>query len=52
MDKKVIELAEEMGLDTGKLKLMYIDNGGLEPGFRYTVDPEKKTLIKKQKTLR
>jgi len=48
LEAQTLKLAKDLGLDTGKLQVLHVEESALEGPGRYAVDPKARTLVKQQ----
>lgn len=41
-------MAKDLGLDTGKLQVLHVEDSALAEPESYSVDPKSRTLVKQQ----
>jgi hypothetical protein len=48
LESRTLQLAKELGLDTGRLRILHVAEEALTEAAQYTVDPVSSTLVKRK----
>ena len=46
LETQTVKVAKDLGLDTGRLQVLHVEEEALSEPARYSVDPAKRTLVK------
>jgi hypothetical protein len=48
LEAQTLKLAKDLGLDTGKLQVLHVDESAIAEPAHYAVDPKSRTLVKQK----